>query len=169
MEISRRNFIRLGAASAFVFLLPSERTLGQTGYLSNLPKLPETLTKDIYYSAHVNDYGWTEWHTDGNTAGELDCKKPVNGIAIKVKSGYVSYKAYMLGSLWTDWYGNADPCGMMNEETPFGAIKITVLKGNVLYRVHFLETGWTSWVKNGKTCGVTGKDLTMNGIEIKIE
>lgn len=168
LEVTRRDFIKVGAATLALLCLPAVTDAKAEEYLSSLPKFPENPDKEIYYCCHIKNYGWTEWCTDGATCGSTEEKRPIDAIAIKLKKGIPSYEAYLQGFTWTDWYGDGDVCGIVDGGNPIGALKVTVPKKNVIYRGHFYGGGWTEWYKNGKTCGKSGDTRVLNAIQIKL-
>ena len=167
-NITRRDFIKLGSGIAGILLAPSIISGVQAmEYFSSMPKFPENPDGLIYYTAHIEKNGWTEWCKDGELCGTPDNKRAIGAMAIKFRAGIASYEAYLQGLSWTDWYGNGDVCGFINGGQPWGAFKIRVPKISVFYRAHFYGSGWTQWYKDGKTCGYTGKDnKILNAIEI---
>ncbi|HPZ07225.1 MAG TPA: hypothetical protein PL110_03875 [Candidatus Eremiobacteraeota bacterium] len=169
MKVSRRDFIKLGSGILGLSLLSSINTAEAIEYFSDIPKLPEKLEKNIYYTAHIENNGWTPWSSDGSLCGTPDNKRPIGAMAIKLNGGIASYEAYLRELSWTDWYGNGDVCGFINGGQPWVAFKVTLSKGRVIYRAHFYDSGWTEWYKSGKTCGFPGKNKIMNAVEIKCE
>jgi len=125
---------------------------------------------ELYYSAHVQTYGWQDPVIDGLCAGTTGQAKRLE--AIKINSSKVRYRSHVAGTGWQGWKTNNQVSGTTGQAKAIEAVQIeitdTALKKeyDVFYRVHMRGLGWSSWCKNGQTAGTTGQSRRLEAIQI---
>lgn len=131
---------------------------------------------DVIYNAHVQNIGWQDKKTDGNTAGTTGANLRLEAININLKNApedaKIKYSVYVQNQGWQAEIQNGDTAGTVGKELRLEAIKIKLenLKGyDIKYRVHVQNIGWMRWVKNGETAGIPGGNLRIEATQIKLE
>lgn len=125
----------------------------------------------IDYKAHVQDVGWTETKSDGETAGTTGLGKRLE--ALIVESDYrLRYKAHVQNVGWQDWVNRGEVAGTEGQGLRMEAFRIELLDTDtgkhVWYRVHVENVGWTDWAIDGAIVGSVGQSLRMEAVEIQI-
>lgn len=130
------------------------------------------LTRFIYegnnmrYRSHIEDIGWQEWKTNGETSGTTYESRRLEAIQIDAPFD-IEAKAHIQDRGWVDY-------GKINKDTIIGTtgeslrLECLQLKGNFKYRVHLQEIGWTTWTNADGICtlGSVGQALRIEAIEM---
>lgn len=143
----------------------------------------------IYYSTHVQDYGWLSNIGDGKTSGTSGQSKRVEAIKIKLTgeiSNYydVYYRVHAQDLGWMSWTCNDSKAGTEGLELRVEAIQICLVEkgenapgdisrpfveqGKVEYSSHVQNIGWQNYVNNGNTSGTVGQGLRLEALKIKL-
>ena len=131
----------------------------------------------VQYTTHVQEEGWQDWVSDGETAGTTGKSLRLEGIKIKVNgsqlSGGVTYSTHIQEEGWQSWKNNGDMSGTTGKSLRLEAIQIKLTgdaanKYDIYYRVHAQEFGWLGWAKNGASAGTQGYSYRLEGIQIKL-
>ena len=143
----------------------------------------------IYYSTHVQDYGWLSNVGDGKTSGTSGQSQRVEAIKIKLTgeiSNYydVYYRVHAQDLGWMSWTCNDSKAGTEGLELRVEAIQICLVKkgenapgdisrpfveqGKVEYSSHVQNIGWQNCVNNGNTSGTVGQGLRLEALKIKL-
>lgn len=130
----------------------------------------------IYYTTHVQTYGWQDYVSNGEMSGTSGKSKRLEGIKIYVDSdipGGIEYSVHCQTYGWMDYVSNDEMSGTSGESKRLESIKIRLTgqlakEYDVLYRVHRQTYGWSDWVKNDAECGTTGESKRLEGIQIKL-
>lgn len=125
----------------------------------------------IDYQAHVQNIGWTETKTDGETGGTVG--EGLRLEALKIDSDYnLEYKCHVENVGWQDWVKRGELAGTVGEGLRMEAFRIQLIDAeptkHVWYRVHVENVGWTEYAIDGAICGSVGQALRMEAVEIKI-
>ena len=125
----------------------------------------------IEYQAHVQDVGWTETVSDGETSGTVGEAKRLE--ALIVDSDYnLEYKAHVQNVGWQDWVKRGEVAGTTGESLRMEAFRIKLIDPedgkHVWYRVHVENVGWTDYAIDGNIVGSVGQSLRMEAVEIRI-
>lgn len=145
---------------------------------------------DVYYRAHISDYGWLDWAKNGEAAGSQGHSKALQAIEIrlvakgetpptsdsKVGSAFlippVSYQAHVQDIGWQASVFNGVTAGTTGRSKAIEAIRIELsdpsISGAIEYRAHSAMVGWCDWVSNGTTAGTTGRGLQLEALEIRL-
>ena len=87
-----------------------------------------TSSYGIQYRAHVADYGWLSWVSDGGMAGTTGQSKSLQAIEIKLTSApsnlHVSYRVYVHGQGWQSWVSDGSTAGTTGQGLAIEAIEI---------------------------------------------
>ena len=135
-----------------------------------------TVTKnmDVFYSSHVEDYGWQNFVNSGEVSGTTGKSKRIEGIKIKlenVNNISVKYMAHVQDVGWQDWKKDGQFAGTEGKGLRLEAIRIK-LEGtddySILYRAHVQEIGWQDWCYDGEIAGTQGLSYRIEAIEIKL-
>ena len=135
-----------------------------------------TQNPSIYYTTHVQTYGWQEYVSNGQMSGTSGESKRLEGIKIKIDSdipGGIEYSVHCQTYGWMKYVSNDEMSGTSGESKRLESIKIRLTgqlaeEYDVLYRVHRQTYGWSDWVKNDAECGTTGESKRLEGIQIKL-
>ncbi len=130
----------------------------------------------ISYSTHVQNEGWQNYVSNGETSGTLGKELRLEGIKIKVKSPYsgnIEYSTHIQNIGWQDFVSNDALSGTLGRSLRLEAIKIRLTGElsnyyDVYYRVHSQNFGWLDWAKNGMPAGTSRYGYRLEGIEIRL-
>lgn len=129
----------------------------------------------IYYSTHVQDYGWLSNIGDGKTSGTSGQSKRVEAIKVSLcnlpYSGSVEYSTHIQDIGWQSYRRNGSISGTSGQSKRVEAIKIKLTGEisnyyDVYYRVHAQDLGWMSWTCNDSKAGTEGLELRVEAIQI---
>lgn len=128
------------------------------------PKIYEDTLK---YQAHIQNVGWQEWKTNGQTAGTTGKSLQMEAIRIDYDKE-VYAKAHISDIGWVD-YGKITKDTIIGTTNKGKALECLCLKGDFKYRVHIRDFGWTNWTKADgvATLGSVGLGKPLEAIEIK--
>lgn len=130
----------------------------------------------ITYSTHVQDKGWTNKSSNGNTNGTTGENKRIEAVKINL-SGFdnlnVEYSTHVQDKGWVEWAADGNISGTTGQKKRIEAIKIKLTgqqasNFDIYYRVHSKDQGWLGWAKNGADSGTVGYGLQVEAIQIKI-
>lgn len=149
-------------------------------YTGNVPpsndgNLDTTTPNSINYKTHIEDYGWQNWTSNGQTSGTTGQNKQVESIEIKLSNApsgaKVLYQTHVEDYGWLDWKYDGQPSGTTGQNKQVEAIKIKLENMNgysVEYRVHVEDYGWLDWQYDGEIAGTVGENKKVEAIEIRI-
>ena len=148
---------------------------GTNAQVFSIIKTEQVVTPSVEYSVHVQDKGWTDYVSDGTTAGTTGQSLQMEAIKIKVNgmSGDVVYRTHVEDYGWMSNKSSGSISGTTGKNLQIEAIQI-YLTGkisesyDVYYRAHIADFGWLGWTKNGETAGSTECALQMEAIQIKL-
>jgi beta-N-acetylglucosaminidase len=129
----------------------------------------------VNYSTHVQDYGWLEPVSDGETSGTEGQAKRMEAIKISLDnapySGGISYKTHVQEYGWLNNVSDGALSGTSGESKRLEAIQINLTGEmgqhyDIYYRVHAENYGWLDWAKNGNSAGTQGLSKRLEAIEI---
>lgn len=131
------------------------------------------LTKFIYednsikYRVHLEGLGWTDWKSNGATAGTTSEGRRLEAIEIDNKED-VEAKAHIENYGWVN-YGRIDKNTIIGTEGKGLRLECLCLKGNFEYRVHIEGSGWSCWTNADGICtlGSVGQGLRIEAIEMR--
>lgn len=120
--------------------------------------------------AHVQNVGWTEFKSDGETIGTVGQSLRLE--ALIIESDYrLRYKAHVQNVGWQDWKNRGEIAGTVGQGLRLEAFKIELIDDtgkHVWYRAHVENVGWTDWTIDGAIAGSVGQSLRLEAIEIQI-
>ena len=131
--------------------------------------------KMLQYSSHVQDIGWQEYETDGDTSGTSGEEKRIEAVRIKLLDqdydGSIEYSTHVQDIGWQDYVYDGNMSGTVNESKRIEAIKIKLTgqmadNFDIYYRVHTQEFGWLGWAKNDEKAGTEGYSYRLEAIQI---
>jgi uncharacterized protein YjdB len=136
------------------------------------------LTKpSVFYSTHVENYGWLNSVADGEMSGTQGKYLHVEAIKIALKNapftGGISYRTHVQDYGWLGYISNGEISGTTGKNKQAEAIQMN-LTGEmaehyeVYYRVHIADFGWLGWAKDGMKAGSEGHSKRIEAIEIKL-
>ncbi len=141
------------------------------------PSIQKPLT--IFYSTHVETYGWQDYVENGALGGTTGEGKRLEAIKIKLLnqndlSGNIEYQTHVESIGWQNFVANDALAGTENQAKQLEAIRIRLtdeLAANydIYYRVHVSEIGWLNWASNGAESGTSGFGKQLEAIEIKLQ
>ncbi|UZW15000.1 N-acetylmuramoyl-L-alanine amidase [Clostridium pasteurianum] len=130
----------------------------------------------ISYQSHVQNVGWQNAVSDGNTSGTTGRALRLEALKLNLsgdaKGMSVSYQAHVQNIGWMNWTSQGQAAGTTGRALRLEAIKIKLNNApsnyHVQYQVHVQNIGWTSWVQDGQIAGTTGRALRVEAIRIRI-
>jgi hypothetical protein len=129
------------------------------------------------YQTQIENIGWQEVKTNGETSGTYAQSLRLEGIKINLdNAGYdlgVSYQTHVQDLGWQGFRTDGALSGTENQSKRLEAIQIKLTgadadKFDIYYRVHAQNYGWLGWTKNGASAGTEGLSLRLEAIEIKV-
>lgn len=143
---------------------------------------------DVYYRAHVTNFGWLGWAKNGEEAGSMGYAYTLQAVEIKIlpkgqtPEGYnaskEAFKAKLrvFGSTSVKGKGwlnvaeaNGNMIGTTGENRYIDAIKFSSnMAGNtgISYSTHISNVGWSKEMTSDQVSGVSGSGLQMEAIKI---
>ena len=132
--------------------------------------------EEIEYQTHIQDIGWQDVKSDGETSGTSGESKRLEAIKVELNEqeylGNVRYRSHIEDYGWeSQWKMNGMMSGTSGESKRLEAIQIELtdeMKENydIYYRVHCQEFGWLGWAKNGENAGTSGYGYRLEAIQI---
>ena len=137
------------------------------------PNTPEPVGDTVSYKTHVQDIGWMDYVSNGETSGTSGQAKRMEAIQIKLQNmaGGIEYCTHVQDYGWMNWVSNGALSGTSGESKRLEAIAIRLTgeaanKYDVYYRVHAQNFGWLDWAMNGNPAGTAGYAYRLEAIEI---
>jgi len=137
------------------------------------PSTPEPIGDTVSYKTHVQDIGWMDYVSNGDTSGTSGQSKRMEAIQIKLQNmaGGIEYRTHVQDYGWMNWVSNDALSGTSGESKRLEAIEIRLTgeaadKYDVYYRVHAQNFGWLDWAVNGGSAGTAGYSYRLEAIEI---
>lgn len=137
----------------------------------------ETVLPTANYRTHVQNIGWQDWKSAGQTSGTSGQSLRLEAIEITLNDqGYdlgVAYQTHVQNIGWQELKYNGETSGTSGQSLRLEAIRI-FLSGSdanlfdIYYRVHAQNLGWLGWAKNGESAGSAGLSYRLEAIEIVI-
>jgi len=126
---------------------------------------------NVTYSTHVQNIGWQETKSNGQTAGTTGKSLRLEGIAIDYNGeGHLEFQCHIQNVGWQSARNGGEIGGTLGKSFRLEAIKISLVgtENHVAYRVHIQDVGWTDWKQDGAIAGTVGESKRVEAIEIKI-
>ena len=137
--------------------------------------IPFQLLISVTYCTHVQNIGWQDWVSDGETAGTEGYGYRLEGIKIEIDgvSGGIQYKTHVQNIGWQGWVYDGAMSGTEGIAYRLEAIEIQLYgeiesQYDVYYRVHAQNFGWLDWAKNGAPAGTAGYGYRLEAIQIEL-
>lgn len=136
----------------------------------------EVITPKIMYKTHVQDYGWSNYISEG-VSGTVGKSKRLEAIKMKLDlgsyEGSIEYATHIQDIGWTSFVSDDQLSGTEGKSKRLEAIKIKLVGDianyyDVYYRVHIQDNGWLDWACNGASAGSETYGKRLEGIEIKL-
>lgn len=143
---------------------------------------------DIYYRAHVQNYGWLGWTKNGLRAGSEGYSLRLEALEIKLTpkvnvpqsvgdayiQPYIGYSAHSQNVGWGSFVWDGATAGTTGRSLRLEAIKINKpdingVSGNIYYQVEVIGKGWLSEVSNGQIGGTVGESRAIDAIKIRMD
>lgn len=146
---------------------------GQVGVRRGIAPAPASVS----YQAHVQDYGWMAWVSNGQVAGTTGESRRLEALRIDLSgssspAAQICYEAYVQTIGWQGAVcGNGQMVGTVGQALRMEAIRIWVKDAPelaVCYRAHVENVGWQNEVCNGEMAGSVGYNLRMEAITIQL-
>ncbi|MDW7659419.1 MAG: S8 family serine peptidase, partial [Bacillota bacterium] len=127
----------------------------------------------IRYQSHVQNIGWQDWMSNGETSGTSGLAYRLEAIRIILEnvSGGVEYKTHVQNIGWMDWVADGALSGTEGQCLRLEAIDIRLTGAaadqyDIYYRVHAQNIGWMDWAINGQSAGSAGYAYRLEAIQI---
>lgn len=132
-------------------------------------------TLGVNYQAHVQNYGWQAWQSNGSIAGTINESLRVEALKINLENTVsemdVEYRVHIQNLGWQEWKKSGEIAGTVGQELRIEAIEIKLNNADeyhVRYKAHVQNYGWQDWVYDGALAGTIGKGLRLEAIQIEI-
>ncbi|MDD8048138.1 MAG: hypothetical protein PHH04_00915 [Thomasclavelia sp.] len=134
-------------------------------------------TTHIEYNSHVQNIGWQNVITDGQTAGTTGKSYRIEAFRAQVigdENLSVNYEAHVQNVGWQGTKSDGEICGTTGKSYRIEALRMS-LKGtnadnyDLYYRVHVANVGWLDWASNGKDAGSVGKGLRIEALQVVLK
>lgn len=129
----------------------------------------------LTYTTHVENIGWQNSVSDGQTAGTVGQSLRVEALKINLNNApagaKIKYQTYVQNVGWQSAVEDGSIAGTTGQSLRIEALKISLenMPGySIEYRAHVQNIGWQSWVMDGNTVGTEGRALRIEAIEIKL-
>lgn len=138
----------------------------------------DTTTVTCSYQTHVQNVGWQDLKTNGETSGTSGKGLRLEGIRINLDTNAselgLSYATHVQNIGWQDPVATGVMSGTSGKSLRLEAIRINLTgtkahQYDIYYRVHAQNVGWLDWAKNGEDSGTAGFGYRLEGIEIKVQ
>ncbi|MBC3887854.1 DUF4163 domain-containing protein [Acetobacterium paludosum] len=129
------------------------------------------------YRTHVQNIGWQDWKTAGQTSGTFGQSLRLEAIEITVNDEGndlgVEYQTHVQNIGWQELKYDGETSGTYGQSLRLEAIRIQLTGSSanlfdVYYRVHAQNLGWLGWAKNGDSAGSAGLSYRLEAIEIVV-
>lgn len=165
-----QNYSKRLEAIQIIIVKKGENAPGRTN-------IPFKTPGKVYYSGHIQDYGWSKFIGDGKTSGTIGKSKRLEAIKIGVSDlpydGGIEYSAHIENLGWQNYRSNEGASGTVGRSLRIEAVKIRLTGEladyyDVYYRLHVQNYGWLDWTKNDEKAGTEGLSLRTEAIEIQL-
>ena len=152
---------------------PTRSGSADTGARQGVAPAPASIS----YQAHVQDYGWVAWVSNGQVAGTTGQARRLEALRIDLSgssspAAQICYEAYVQGVGWQGAVcGNGQMVGTVGQALRMEGIKIWVKNAPdlaVCYSAHVENIGWQNEVCNGEAAGAPGHALRVEAITIQL-
>lgn len=127
---------------------------------------------NIFYQAHVQNYGDMPARWDGRESGTTGESRRLE--AVRIYGAPVTFRVHVQGIGWTDWTEDGW-AGTKGRSLRTEAIQVRMIDSpsvdeayRVEYRVHMQNIGWMPWVADGATAGKVGQGLRLEAVEVRL-
>jgi hypothetical protein len=130
----------------------------------------------VSYQAYVQGNGWTNWISNGATAGTTGQSLRLEGLKVNLDnppSGVgICYQAHVQNIGWQGQVcGNNQQIGTPGQGLRMEAVKIWLTNQgarHICYQTHTQNIGWQTEVCDGQIAGTTGQSLRIEAIRIRV-
>ncbi|WP_207741087.1 family 10 glycosylhydrolase [Paraclostridium bifermentans] len=143
--------------------------------LHNESNVQNETQNGLIYQTHIEDIGWQDWKTNGETSGTTGKNKRIEAIRVDLKNNIpgakLKYRAHVEDIGWQNWKSEGEIAGTTGECKRVEAVQINLEEAQgykVEYRVYIKGIGWQSWKSNGETAGTTGQAKQIEAIQVKV-
>lgn len=147
---------------------------------SNTEEPAEEKVLDVKYEVHMQNLGWLDVRTNGETAGDDAGKNHMEAIRIQVPQeeeakldGSIVYQTHVSDIGWQEEVSDGQMAGTTGQSKAIEALKIKLTgqleeKYDVYYRVCSEKKGWFGWAKNGELAGSVGFSYGVKAIQVRL-
>ena len=138
---------------------------------------PAEQSLKVSYRTHVQNDGWQDFVSDGETSGTHGRGLRLEGIEIRLDynnlGGGIEYRTHVQNDGWQDYVADGEMSGTKGRGLRLEAIQIRLTGGvaekyDVYYRTHIQDRGWLGWAVNDGKSGSAGLSKRLEGIEIRL-
>ncbi len=143
---------------------------------------------DVYYTSHVQTYGWQDTVKNGELSGTEGKGKRMEAIKIRLTGSIadnynIYYRVHVQSYGWLDWAKNGETAGTIGFGKRIEAVEIKIVnKSEVInqttsyyqktdflsYSAHIQSYGWQNKVTSG-VIGTEGKGKRLEGYNVNFE
>ena len=142
---------------------------------SNNILVSRSSNEGVYYQTHIQNVGWQDWKSDGQSSGTEGKSLRLEGIRINAnlpEGASIAYRTHIQDIGWQEWKYNGDMSGTEGRSKRLEGIEIKLINApeeyHVEYRVHVQDIGWQNWRRDGYMAGTEGISKRLEAIEIRI-
>ncbi|MHC1681915.1 MAG: hypothetical protein AB6733_03035 [Clostridiaceae bacterium] len=131
---------------------------------------------EVNYDSHVQDIGWTQYVSDGESTGTVGQSKKIEALHIKLLNApsnmKIKYQTHVQNIGWQKWVQNGQLAGTTGKNLRVEALRISLENTppgyHLEYQAHVQNIGWQKWVRDGQIAGTVGKGLRVEALRIRI-
>jgi uncharacterized protein YjdB len=162
---------------------PINTNLSSMTYIYRLGDTPspnrpvQTTAPIITYRGHVQNHGWHELVSDGQTAGTTGQGLRLESLNLLLAisgapNAQIRARANIAGEGWQNHtQGSSVTIGTTGRSRAIEAVTLELINApgwGIEYRVHSQIVGWGAWVRDGAIAGTTGRSLRAEAIEVRL-
>lgn len=159
-----------------IFILMTIISLFYIFSIPNVVKADTASDVHISYKSHVQNIGWQNAVSDGQTSGTTGQSLRMEALNANLSGDLngmsISYQVHVQDIGWMDWVQGGQSAGTTGRSLRLEAVKIKLNNApsnyHVQYQVHVQDIGWMDWVQDGQVAGTTGQSLRAEAIRIRI-
>ena len=129
---------------------------------------PANISGAIVGVGHVQNIGWQEWVTEGQTIGTTG--RGLHLEAIQLDNLSVTVRPHVQDLGWTTPVSKGEVAGTTGKSLRLEALTVAsgVSGWGIECRAYVRTIGWMNWVSDGQVCGTTGKSLPLEAIQLRL-
>lgn len=131
----------------------------------------------VSYRTHVQNEGWQNFVSNGETSGTSGKGLRLEGIEIRLDNntigGGIEYRTHVQNEGWQAYVADGTMSGTKGKGLRLEAIQARLTgamaeKYDLYYRTHIQDKGWLGWAVNDGKSGSAGLSKRLEGIQVRL-